>query len=242
MTGDIEAVLFDFGQTLVDSADGFRTAEKAAKEALFGDMRHRRGGLQWETFVARYREIRKAFHACSRLSRPDIWRAVYEAFGLSADDARLAAWERSYWQTVKANTRLFPETAGVLAELSRVYRLGLVTNTQGERGGGSHRISLFPGIERFFEVIVVAGEGDVPPKPDARAFMAALKAMRLPPERAVYVGDDWRNDVCGASEAGLLPVWLKHRRVRRNWPEGNGSVATIGDLRELAPLLTGGRE
>ena len=28
----IKAIIFDFGQTLVDSADGFRSAEKIAKE------------------------------------------------------------------------------------------------------------------------------------------------------------------------------------------------------------------
>jgi len=237
MTGDIQAVLFDFGQTLVDSADGFRAAEKAAKEALFADMCDRGGALAWETFLARYREVRKAFHARSRLSRPDIWRAVYEAFGIGADASRLTAWERVYWQTVKLKTRTFAETTEVLAALSRTYRLGLVTNTQGQKSGGTHRIALFPGIERFFEVIVVAGESGVPPKPDRRAFQTALDAMDILPAGAVYVGDDWRNDVCGARDAGLRPVWLKHRSVRRNWPDGTGAVATIGDLRELAPLL-----
>ncbi len=237
MKRDIQAVLFDFGQTLVDSAEGFRAAEKAAKEALFDDMCNRGGALRWEPFVARYREIRKTFHAHSRLSRPDIWRAVYDAFGLSVDGARLKDWERAYWQTVKEKTRVFPETKAVLADLSRAYRLGLVTNTQGERGGGTHRLSLFPDIEGFFEAIVVAGESGVPPKPDARAFRAALDAMQLRPYQAVYVGDDWRNDVCGARDAGLTPVWLKHRSVRRNWPDGNATVATIVDLSQLAPLL-----
>ena len=31
----IKAILFDFGQTLVDSADGFRAAETIAKEKIF---------------------------------------------------------------------------------------------------------------------------------------------------------------------------------------------------------------
>ena len=31
----IKAVIFDFGQTLVNSADGFRTAEKQAQDKLF---------------------------------------------------------------------------------------------------------------------------------------------------------------------------------------------------------------
>ena len=38
MSNTIKAVIFDFGQTLVDSADGFRQAEKEAQEKLFGHM------------------------------------------------------------------------------------------------------------------------------------------------------------------------------------------------------------
>ncbi len=34
----IKAVLFDFGQTLVDSAHGFRTAEKEAQTRIFSDV------------------------------------------------------------------------------------------------------------------------------------------------------------------------------------------------------------
>jgi len=234
---NIKAVLFDFGQTLVDSADGFRTAEKRAKEILFKDICRKIGPVQWEAFLSRYREIRKAFHARSQLARPDIWRAVYGAFGAEEDASRLNTWERAYWETVKSKTNPFPETREVLASLSRSYRLGLVTNTQGQKSGGTHRIALFPGIERFFEVIVVAGEGDVPPKPDPRAFSAALDAMRIAPAEAVYVGDDWRNDVCGARDAGLQPVWLKHHSVTRNWPEGSGDVVVIDDLRHLLKTL-----
>ena len=61
--------------------------------------------------------------------------------------------------------------------------------------------------------------------------------MNILPAEAVYVGDDWRNDVCGARDAGLTPVWLKHHSVGRNWPDGTGKMAAIRDLRELTPFL-----
>ncbi len=34
----IKAILFDFGQTLVDSSDGFRQAEKDAQAVIFQDL------------------------------------------------------------------------------------------------------------------------------------------------------------------------------------------------------------
>jgi len=35
----IKAVVFDFGQTLVDAADGFRSAENAVQDRIFSDLR-----------------------------------------------------------------------------------------------------------------------------------------------------------------------------------------------------------
>ena len=69
----IKAVLFDFGQTLVDSADGFRGAEKQAQEKIFRNL----SLTSWEEFLSNYRRIRKDFHAKSQLSRKAIWEEVY---------------------------------------------------------------------------------------------------------------------------------------------------------------------
>ena len=69
----IKAVIFDFGQTLVDSADGFRMAEKQAQQKLFGHMAL---SLK-EKFVERYRRVRQEFHGRSNFSRSAMWREVY---------------------------------------------------------------------------------------------------------------------------------------------------------------------
>lgn len=235
---NIKAVLFDFGQTLVDSANGFRAAEKTVKEMLFKDIFGDQKMQHWEEFVTQYRVVRKAFHDRSHFSRPAIWQAVYEHYNAEIKMQQLEKWELTYWETVKSETKPFPETLQILESLSRQYRLALVTNTQGQKAEGTHRIALFPQMGRFFEIIIVAGEGGVPPKPARRAFGAALEALRIPPGEAVYVGDDWRNDICGARDAGLQPIWLKHHSVRRNWPEGTGDVVVIDDLRELLEILT----
>ena len=34
----VKAVIFDFGQTLVDSADGFRAAEREAQDRIFAAL------------------------------------------------------------------------------------------------------------------------------------------------------------------------------------------------------------
>jgi putative hydrolase of the HAD superfamily len=228
----IKAVIFDFGQTLVDSADGFRQAEKEAQGKIFGHMAL---SLE-EKFLDRYRQIRKAFHDRSNFSRPAMWREVYHDYCLVPDEALLADWEAGYWNTVRTRTLLFPEAMGVLKALHTRFSTALITNTQGQPASGTHRISEFPELEKYFRVILVAGEDGIPAKPDPAPFRLCLQALGVAAAEAVYVGDDWRIDVCGARDAGLKPVWLKHESVKRNWPDVNADVPVITRLDQLFGL------
>ena len=230
----MKAILFDFGQTLVNSADGFKTAEKDAKEKLYADLDP--DNVSWDAFLREYRKLRKAFHQESNFSRPAIWQAVYDAFACNPDQDKLIEWEERYWEQVKEHTNPFPETLSVMETLKKQYRLGLITNTQGQKSTGTHRIALFPELEQYFETIVVAGEKGIPPKPDPLPFRTCLEAMNIEPEEAAYVGDDWRIDICGARDIGIKPVWIQHHSVKRNWPDVEPFDPTITSLEELLNL------
>jgi HAD superfamily hydrolase (TIGR01549 family) len=228
----IKAIIFDFGQTLVNSADGFRAAEKQAQAKLFSNL----GLTIHEDFLSNYRRLREELHGQSNFSRKFLFHEVYYYYCLTPKEELLEQWEIEYWETVKANTSLFPETLEVLNSLNKQFQVALITNTQGQQTEGTHRISLYPELEKYFKVIVVAGEGGIPPKPNPEPFRACLDKLQVAPEEAVYVGDDYRIDVCGAGYAGLRPVWLKHHSVRRNWPEAKISVPVISSLEQLLDL------
>lgn len=225
----IKAILFDFGQTLVDAADGFRAAEKAAQAKLFANM----SLTLHEDFMANYRRFRKEFHDRSNFSRISLWREVYFYYCMKFDDRLFETWETEYWETVKAKTIVFPETIDVLKRLSSTYQLGLISNTQGQRRTGTHRLSQFPELEKYFKVIIIAGEDGISPKPDGQPFHLCLKELDVNPEAAVYVGDDYRIDVCGSLEAGLHAVWIQHYSVNRTWPDISTSVPIITRLDQL---------
>lgn len=228
----LRAVVFDFGQTLVDSADGFRQAEKDAQGRIFSNL-----GLRgWDEFLSTYRRIRKEFHDQSNFSRQAIWHEIYFYYCLVPDSNRLTEWEKQYWETVKNNTKAFPEAEEVLQKLTGRYQLALITNTQGQAREGIHRIKRFPGLGRFFEAIIVAGENGIPPKPAPASFRMCLDKLGVKPFQAVYVGDDWRIDICGAEKAGLRPIWIQHRSVKRSWPELETAVPIITSLDELLDL------
>ena len=228
----IKAIIFDFGQTLVDSASGFRAAEKEAQDKLFSNL----GLTLRQDFMDVYRRLRREFHEQSNFSRKSLFHEVYFYYCHAPDETSLEIWEAEYWETVKKHTYLFPEAEQVLASLSKKYRVALITNTQGQKTAGGHRISLFPELEQFFKIIIVAGEGGIRPKPDAEPFCCCLEQLQTEPSEAVYVGDDYRIDICGARDAGLHAIWLQHHSVRRNWPEVKTSVPVITSLEQLLDL------
>ena len=200
----IKAIIFDFGQTLVDSVAGFRAAEKEAQDKLFSNL----GLTIRPDFMNVYRRLRKEFHEQSNFSRKSLFHEVYFYYCHAPDERSLDNWEAAYWETVKRHTSLFPEAEQVLASLSKNYKIALITNTQGQKTAGKHRISLFPELEKFFKVIIVAGEGGIPSKPDAEPFRRCLAQLQTATSEAVYVGDDYRIDICGAQDAGLHPIGL----------------------------------
>jgi HAD superfamily hydrolase (TIGR01549 family) len=234
----IKSIVFDFGQTLVDSADGFRAAEKEAQIKIFSDL----ALSSWGIFLSDYRKIRREFHEKSIFSRKAIWLKTYAQYGKKPDLHLLEKWEDGYWKKVQSETKPFPETDRVLMALSSSYRLAMITNTQGQKISGNHRINEYPEIERFFELIIVAGESGVPAKPDPAPFMLCLIRLGIARSEAVYVGDDWRIDICGAKNAGIQPIWIQHESVRRSWPAVETTVpiiTTLGSLLNMKSFLGG---
>jgi len=222
----IKAVLFDFDQTLVDSAEGFRYAEKQAQKKIFENIIV----TSWDDFLSVYRRLRKQFHAVSNLSRKALWEEVHWYYCRSCDPSLLERWEDDYWQAVKARTVLFPEALSTLQSLGRRYKLAAISNTQAQAGAQKHRLIETPHLMACFDAVMVAGEGGVPPKPDRRVFLACLETLDVDPSQAVYVGDDWRADICGAADAGLRAIWIKHRLLCRSWPRPDREIS--------APVIT----
>jgi HAD superfamily hydrolase (TIGR01549 family) len=202
----IKAVLFDFSQTLADTAEGFRLAEKEAKTRLFADLELD----SWGGFQTTYRNTRREFHGKSNFSRLTFFQEIYFQFGQEPDPAFLAVLENEYWQTVRSKTTLFPETEEVLEQLASRYRLASITNTQGKGTPGDHLINLFPELKNYFEYVVIAGEAGIPPKPKQAPFLICLERLGIDPCEAVYVGDDFEIDIRGGQGVGIQPIWLKH--------------------------------
>jgi putative hydrolase of the HAD superfamily len=71
-------------------------------------------------------------------------------------------------------------------------------------------------------------------KPDPRIFQAALQALDVAPEEALYLGDLYAVDVLGARAAGMHAVLLGEPG------EGPPDCPRAGSIEELVQLLLAG--
>ncbi len=135
----------------------------------------------------------------------------------------------------QSNVELLPGAARALDELSREYRLAVVTN--GARDAQRRKIDAVD-LERWVDAVVVAGH-DAPPKPDPEPFERAVRALDATPATTVHVGDSLETDVAGAAAAGLESVWLSDR-AETGGDEPTYRIESIDELRDLPRLSDAG--
>ena len=101
--------------------------------------------------------------------------------------------------------RLMENTVEVLDELSKRYRLAILTN--GDSVSQRGKLNTFPHLN-WFEIVMVAG--DYPwAKPDVRIFELLCEKLKVMPNEVVFVGDTIVSDIVGAKNAGMRTVWIQ---------------------------------
>lgn len=234
-TPPLEAVLFDAGLTLIQSATpaaavagpvlgahdiAFVAADLAqamdrAEEYLEATW-HR--GDWWGAestvralFVAAYRHVLPAVPAVG--ADTGLATRLAEAIYDSYQDTR-------HWG-------LYPD---VLPTLRQLRLAGLHMGIVSDWGHGLEAIVIELELQGFLEFLVVSSRVGLS-KPDPAVFELALGRIGVAPERAVYVGDTYVKDVLGARAAGLTPVLLD-RSGRAPAPDCL-VVTTLADLPHL---------
>lgn len=182
----INALLFDLDGTLLDSDD-------QAVEALARRL----------AFLCPRSSQQLARRLVMAMERPgnDLF-TLLDRLGLDEHLTRLA-YRLSCWRGLRtvANFRLVPDAAAALRRLADRYRLAVVT-TRGRREAEAFlkQFALRP----LFEVIVTR-ETTRRVKPHPAPILHAIRALGLPPEQCVMVGDTVV-DVRSARSAGTWAV------------------------------------
>lgn len=133
-----------------------------------------------------------------------------------------------------ASIELYPETLEVLDALRGNHTLGVISNGPGEIQRA--KVEKFD-LQRYFETIVISGEVGTD-KPEAAIFRLALERIGAEAAQTGHIGDNPRDDVQGARDAGLTSIWVN----RGVFPSPRGGATPhheVQDLGELLPLVAG---
>ncbi|WP_290813597.1 HAD family hydrolase [Halovivax sp.] len=209
----IRAVVFDLDYTLaVPERDRTTILEEAAAAADAP-------ALSREAYLEAHRRN------LTRETREPIFEELLDEHGADVDPAAVAA---AYRESIAEALAPLPGVEGMLDDLRRHYRVGLLTN--GPVRAQREKLETL-GWERAFDAALVTGELEAG-KPDRRAFRAILDELGVDPGDAVYVGDEIEADVRGATETGMRVVQV----LRPETAPDERAVAHVSQF-ELAATL-----
>jgi putative hydrolase of the HAD superfamily len=133
--------------------------------------------------------------------------------------------------------RLPAASLATLLEMHETWRIGIVTN--GFPHLQAREIDAL-GLGPLVDTVVFAAEhGSGRGKPDREPFLAAIERLGVQPESAVFVGDDERCDVYGASRAGLHTIHFVPAGHNMQPCDAEATVRTLVEVPPVAELLVG---
>lgn len=217
----MDAVVFDFDETLVD----YRHGDSAAIDGVVGMLAR---PIDAGALLRKSQEAIRALYDSGLSLGSDIHRLrlkiSLEHFGVAWDEAYLREYLRIYCR----EARPFPHVVAALEAISGKVKLGLLTNSMDSTEQRA-RIAA-SGLGRFFDRICLASELGCF-KPEKEAFLAVLGQLNARPGTAAFVGDSEEHDIVGARRVGMKAI------KRRTDASASTADYTFSDYRELEGIL-----
>lgn len=140
---------------------------------------------------------------------------------------------RKHMAAVREVTTAPPERVEAVRRIAPHYRLGLLSNFDDTQTG--YEVLADTGVADLFEAIIISAEVRLR-KPDRRIFDRMSGMLRLEPNEILFVGDTPRDDILGASQAGMRTAWIS--KGATSIPEGIPDPDfIIPDLSHLPKIL-----
>jgi HAD superfamily hydrolase (TIGR01509 family) len=202
---ETKVVLFDFGGTL--DSDGFPWKER------FYPI-YRAEGVEWD-----FATFELFFHASDdSLTEETLGDVGYQATLLEQVGRVLRAGNRfDAFLAHRISERFHQDSLVCLArnktlleELSKRYRLGIVSNFYGNLEFLCREI----GYAELFDTVIDSARTGVA-KPDVAIFKAALQRLDCSPEQAILIGDNPLRDMAPAKALSMPHIWLNTINTER---------------------------
>lgn len=206
-------ILFDFFGTLVDYDSRRAVTEypqtltvlEELGASLTGEELLTRWADSWLPFELRSQQDHREF------SMTEVGTAfLTDVLGRMPGADEVARLNAAYINEWNGGVYHIDGLTGWIKELSRSYRLAIVSNT--------HEADLVPnhlerlGIADLFDLVVLSVELGWR-KPHPEIYTAAMDGLRLRPEQAVFVGDTHLADFIGPQQAGITAYLIDPDRT-----------------------------
>lgn len=219
----ITTLSFDLDDTLWNPRPALIAADKA----------------QWSALATRYPNLKESFtqdqiFSCRKkiLSdaptiigdvtalRIEVMYRLLLTLGISSTEADESARDAFKAFMAKRNdVVVFPQSIAMLEEVYDSYSIVAITNGNAD--------VFQTDIGRYFDLSIRADEVGIA-KPDRRIFDLAWRKLDCKPEEVIHIGDSLENDVQGAINAEVTPIWYN--------PDGELNVLKVMEARGLAEL------
>lgn len=109
------------------------------------------------------------------------------------------------------------------------YRLGLLSNFDDAQCG--REVLADTGLAGLFEAVVISAEVGLR-KPDRRIFEHLRAMIGVAPDEILFVGDTPRDDILGASAAGMRTTWISKgvASIPQGYPAPDFIIHDLADL------------
>ena len=228
----INHLFFDLDRTLWD----FETNSKIALQKIYDKYSLK---VHFEHFI----HFQKSYQNINN----ELWKK-YGKGKITKDELRLKRFVKTLekvevYDKTLANTlnldyitiapkekNLFPNTLETINELSKNYRLHIITNGFAEAQIVKLESS---GLKPYFE-IVVCSEMVGKTKPNPEIFEFALNQANAKKNESIMIGDDHNTDIIGAIQVGMQAILFDPKNRYRK----SAGLYKISDITELPLLLT----
>ena len=217
-----KAVFFDFDDTLQSRAGAYRMYCEDFLDRYFP-------GLSDEEKLRKMDEMEEHVDGGYK-SREEYWPEMIELWGWK-DAPELSVLTDDFNSRFGLKVDMLPDSVDVIKQLKqRGYILGMITNGNSKLQNTKLDTA---GIRGLFDVVVVSDDIGIW-KPEAGIFEYAMNKVGVTAEQSVYVGDHPVNDIQGALNARMQPVWMNYGSFAGQATEG---VPSIENIRELLDML-----
>ncbi|GAF23067.1 2-haloalkanoic acid dehalogenase [Bacillus sp. JCM 19047] len=226
MLKDIQLILFDLDNTLYD----FNEKWNKGTYITFNNSKLTKG-LKYEEFITQYRANDLHYwnlHHKGQIGLDDVRRfRLIDTLSYFERNVTLEQADQYFNQFIREVFNLIKPDSKVnsfLLDLNRRYKIGLITNGKvSEQRSKISKLDIDK-IIPYEDIFISDAIGHAKPHP--QIFLSALAHFNTNPEKTIYVGDSWENDVIGSEAVGINPIWINSeqqvsKKLEKSWTYKN---------------------